>query len=160
LVRNGSWIVPMKYLSYSYGSVTCCKMLQYGTNDFNNLFLLVVCSHFRQYNCKFLLVFGHVQSFKNVTPNYNTVLRGNSDSLTKFCFVNSLQDINSAYEWGLPVVNTGNWNYFTNEPPVVTNSQVLFHDGSLLHSKFNIQPLITISNSSRILTHVQLLLVL
>jgi hypothetical protein len=31
---------------------------------------------------------------------------------------------------------------------------VLFHDGSLLHSKFNTRPLITISNSSRILTHV------
>jgi hypothetical protein len=43
---------------------------------------------------------------------------------------------------------------------IVKNSQVLFHDGSLLHSKFNTQPLITISNSTRILTHVQLLLVL
>jgi hypothetical protein len=36
---------------------------------------------------------------------------------------------------------------------IVTNSQVLFHDGTLLHSKFNTQLLITISNSSRILTH-------
>jgi hypothetical protein len=37
---------------------------------------------------------------------------------------------------------------------IVTNSRVLFHDGSLLHSKFNTQLLIKISNSSRILTHV------
>jgi hypothetical protein len=43
---------------------------------------------------------------------------------------------------------------------ILTNSRVLFQNGSLLHSKFNTQPLITISNSSRILTHVQLLLVL
>jgi hypothetical protein len=35
---------------------------------------------------------------------------------------------------------------------IVTNSQVLFHNGSLLHSKFNTQPLITVHNSSRILT--------
>jgi hypothetical protein len=39
----------------------------------------------------------------------------------------------------------------------VTNSQVLFHNGSLLHSKFNTQLLITVYNSSRILTQVQLL---
>jgi hypothetical protein len=37
---------------------------------------------------------------------------------------------------------------------IVTNSQVLFHDGSLLHSQLNTQPLITVHNSSRILTHV------
>jgi hypothetical protein len=37
---------------------------------------------------------------------------------------------------------------------IVKNSQVLFHNGSLLHSKFNTQPLITVHNSSRILTHV------
>jgi hypothetical protein len=43
---------------------------------------------------------------------------------------------------------------------IVTNSQVLFHNGSLLHSKFNTQLLITVHNSSRILTQVQLLLVL
>jgi hypothetical protein len=43
---------------------------------------------------------------------------------------------------------------------IVTNSQVLFHDGSLLHSKFNTQSLIKIRNASRILRHVQLLLVL
>jgi hypothetical protein len=42
----------------------------------------------------------------------------------------------------------------------VTNSQVLFHNGSLLHSKFNTQLLITVHNSSRILTQVQLLPVL
>jgi hypothetical protein len=42
----------------------------------------------------------------------------------------------------------------------VTYSWVLFHNGTLLHSKFNTQLLITISNSSRILTHVQPLLVL
>jgi hypothetical protein len=41
----------------------------------------------------------------------------------------------------------------------VTNSQVLFQDGSLLHSKFSTQLLITVSNYSRILTHAQLLLV-
>jgi hypothetical protein len=34
------------------------------------------------------------------------------------------------------------------------------HDGSLLHSKFNTQLLITVSNFFRILAHVQLLLVL
>jgi hypothetical protein len=43
---------------------------------------------------------------------------------------------------------------------IVKNSQVLFHDGSLLHSKFNTQLLITVHNSSRILTHVQLVPVL
>jgi hypothetical protein len=43
---------------------------------------------------------------------------------------------------------------------IVTNSQVLFHSGSLLHSKFNTQLLITVHNSSRILTQVQLLPVL
>jgi hypothetical protein len=37
---------------------------------------------------------------------------------------------------------------------IVTNSQVLFHNGSLLHSKFNTQLLITVHNSSRILTHI------
>jgi hypothetical protein len=31
---------------------------------------------------------------------------------------------------------------------IVTNSQVLFHDGSLLHSKFNTQLLITVHSSS------------
>jgi hypothetical protein len=35
-----------------------------------------------------------------------------------------------------------------------------FHTGTLLHSKFNTQLLTTVSNSSRILTHVQLLLAL
>jgi hypothetical protein len=44
--------------------------------------------------------------------------------------------------------------------PNVKNAQVLFHDGSLLHSKFNTQLLITVSNFSRIPAHVQLLLVL
>jgi hypothetical protein len=29
---------------------------------------------------------------------------------------------------------------------IVTNSQVLFHNGSLLHSKFNTQLLITVHN--------------
>jgi hypothetical protein len=37
---------------------------------------------------------------------------------------------------------------------IVTNSLVLFHNGSLLHSKFNTQLLITVHNSPRILTHV------
>jgi hypothetical protein len=37
---------------------------------------------------------------------------------------------------------------------IVTSSQVLFHDGSLLHSMFNTQLLITINNSSTILTQV------
>jgi hypothetical protein len=37
---------------------------------------------------------------------------------------------------------------------IVISSQVLFHDGSLLHSQFNTQLLITVHNSSRILTHV------
>jgi hypothetical protein len=37
---------------------------------------------------------------------------------------------------------------------IVISSQVLFHDGSLLHSMFNIQLLITVHNSSRNLTHV------
>jgi hypothetical protein len=46
------------------------------------------------------------------------------------------------------------------EQYIVMNSQVLFHDGSLSHWKFSTQPLITISNSSTILTHVQLLPVL
>jgi hypothetical protein len=36
---------------------------------------------------------------------------------------------------------------------IVTNSRVLFHDGSLLHSKLNIQQSITISNSCRTVTH-------
>jgi hypothetical protein len=36
----------------------------------------------------------------------------------------------------------------------VTNSRVLFHNGSLLHSEFNTQSLITIGNAPRILTHV------
>jgi hypothetical protein len=35
----------------------------------------------------------------------------------------------------------------------VTNLLVIFHDGTLLDSKLNTQPLITISSSSRILTH-------
>jgi hypothetical protein len=39
---------------------------------------------------------------------------------------------------------------------IVTYSWVLFHNGSLLHSKFNTQLLITVHNSSRILTQVQL----
>jgi hypothetical protein len=43
---------------------------------------------------------------------------------------------------------------------IVTNSQVLFHNGNLLHSKFNTQLLITVHKSSRILTQVQLLPVL
>jgi hypothetical protein len=42
----------------------------------------------------------------------------------------------------------------------VTNSQVLFHNGSLLHSMFNTQLLLTVHNSSRILTQLQLLPVL
>jgi hypothetical protein len=37
---------------------------------------------------------------------------------------------------------------------IVTYSQVLVHDGTLLHSKLNTQPLITIRNASRILTLV------
>jgi gas vesicle protein len=36
----------------------------------------------------------------------------------------------------------------------VISSQVLFHNGSVLHSMFNTQLLITINNSSTILTHV------
>jgi hypothetical protein len=36
----------------------------------------------------------------------------------------------------------------------VISSQVLFHDGSLLHSQFNTQLLITVHNSSRIIPHV------
>jgi hypothetical protein len=36
----------------------------------------------------------------------------------------------------------------------VISSQVLFHDGTLLHSQFNTQLLITVHNSSRIRTHV------
>jgi hypothetical protein len=43
---------------------------------------------------------------------------------------------------------------------IVTNSQVIFHNGSLLHSMFNTQLLTTVHNSSRILTQVQLLPVL
>jgi hypothetical protein len=43
---------------------------------------------------------------------------------------------------------------------IVTNSQVLLHDGTLLHSQFNTQLLITVHNSSRIRTQVQLLSVL
>jgi hypothetical protein len=43
---------------------------------------------------------------------------------------------------------------------IVTSSQVLFHDGTLLHSKLNTQLLITVHNSSRIPTQVQLLPVL
>jgi hypothetical protein len=42
----------------------------------------------------------------------------------------------------------------------VTNSQVLFHDGTLLHSQFNTQLLITVHNSSRIRTRLQLLSIL
>jgi hypothetical protein len=49
-------------------------------------------------------------------------------------------------------------NSFKNN--TVTNSQVLFHNGSLLHSQFNTQLLITVHNSSRIRTQVQLLSVL
>jgi hypothetical protein len=37
---------------------------------------------------------------------------------------------------------------------IVISSQVLFHNGSLLHSQFNTQLLITVHNSSRNLTHV------
>jgi hypothetical protein len=37
---------------------------------------------------------------------------------------------------------------------IVISSQVLFHDGSLLHSMFNTQLLITVHNSSIVLTHV------
>jgi hypothetical protein len=37
---------------------------------------------------------------------------------------------------------------------IVISSQVLFHNGSLLHSEFNIQLLNTVDNSSTILTHV------
>jgi hypothetical protein len=36
---------------------------------------------------------------------------------------------------------------------IVTNLRVLFHDGTLLHSKFNTQLLITVSNFSRIPAH-------
>jgi hypothetical protein len=36
----------------------------------------------------------------------------------------------------------------------VISSQVLFHDGSLLHSKFNTPQLITVHNSSIVLTQV------
>jgi hypothetical protein len=36
----------------------------------------------------------------------------------------------------------------------VTISRVLFHDGTLLHSKLNTQPLIAVHNASRILTQV------
>jgi hypothetical protein len=42
----------------------------------------------------------------------------------------------------------------TNNYNIVISSQVLFQDGSLLHSRLNTQLLITINNSSRILTHV------
>jgi hypothetical protein len=42
---------------------------------------------------------------------------------------------------------------------IVTNSRVLFHDGSLLHSKFSTQLLITGSYFPRILIHAQLPLV-
>jgi hypothetical protein len=41
---------------------------------------------------------------------------------------------------------------------IVIGSQVLFHDGSLLHSMFDTLQLITISSSSRILTHVRQIL--
>jgi predicted P-loop ATPase/GTPase len=51
-------------------------------------------------------------------------------------------------------IHTGTCQY------IVTNSQVLFHNGSLLHSKFSTQLLITVHNSSTILTQVQLLPVL
>jgi hypothetical protein len=37
---------------------------------------------------------------------------------------------------------------------IVISSRVLFHNGSLLHSEFNTQLLITVHNSSTILTHV------
>jgi hypothetical protein len=37
---------------------------------------------------------------------------------------------------------------------IVINSQVLFHNGSLLHSQFNTQLLITVHNSSRNLTQL------
>jgi hypothetical protein len=37
---------------------------------------------------------------------------------------------------------------------IVINSQVLFHNGSLLHAQFNTQLLITIKNSSKNLTPV------
>jgi hypothetical protein len=57
----------------------------------------------------------------------------------------------------------GRNTYFSDEKITlsqrVTNSQVLFHDGSLLHSQFNTQLLITVHNSSRILIHAQLPLV-
>jgi hypothetical protein len=42
---------------------------------------------------------------------------------------------------------------------IVISSQVLFHNGSILHSQFNTQLLITVHNSSRILIHAQLPLV-
>jgi hypothetical protein len=64
--------------------------------------------------------------------------------------VERLHDIHHLWAWvRIPLLT-----------PVVTNSQVLFHNGSLLHSKFNTQLLIAVRNSSRILTHVQLLPVL
>jgi hypothetical protein len=37
---------------------------------------------------------------------------------------------------------------------IVISSRVLFHDGSLLHSRLNTQLLITVHNTSRILTLV------
>jgi hypothetical protein len=37
---------------------------------------------------------------------------------------------------------------------IVISSQVLFHDGSLLHSELNTQLLITVHNSSRNLTQL------
>jgi hypothetical protein len=40
----------------------------------------------------------------------------------------------------------------------VTISRVLFHNGSLLHSKFNTLQLITVHNSSRNLAHVRQIL--
>jgi hypothetical protein len=43
---------------------------------------------------------------------------------------------------------------------IVTYSGFSIDDGTLLHSKFNTQLLITVSNFSRIRTHVQPLLVL
>jgi hypothetical protein len=55
---------------------------------------------------------------------------------------------------GLKLNGTHQLQAYAGDVNIVISSQVLFHNGSLLHSQFNTQLLITVHNSSRNLTHV------
>jgi hypothetical protein len=94
-----------------------------------------------------------------------SALRNKTD--TVFLSISMLIDCRSQWPRGLRRRSTTAWLLGSQVPIplgtwmfvscvyIVISSQVLFHDGSLLHSKFNTQHLITVHSSSRILTHVR-----